>query len=163
MVVAGGLPDADRSVIGPVPSLGKGFEYKAARGTSFSAAFAAGMAAVVRAQHPTWPDRNVAAAEIADIVSNRIAQSAVSVDMPFGSGGRPRVLGPSAVASGPVAPVVGDCDGDLCVGSSDVGILLGYWGSLPDDGSLHLVDVDRDFSVGPADLGTLLGSWSPCP
>ena len=46
----------------------------------------------------------------------------------------------------------GDLNGDGCVDSSDVGILLGYWGT-PDG------DLNGDGTTDSADFGTLLGNW----
>lgn len=163
MVLNGTFADANRSVIGPVPSTNGSFEYRAGRGTSFSAAFTAGLAAVIRAQHPTWPDDQVERSEIVDIIAARLSLSSVMVDMPLQSGARPRIFGPDAVAVGPQAPAPGNINGDGCVNASDMGILLGSWGSMPNNGALHLVDIDQDFLVGPSDLGELLGRWSFCP
>ncbi|MCP4833895.1 MAG: S8 family serine peptidase [Phycisphaera sp.] len=163
MVVNSGVADAARSVIGPVPSVKGNGEYKAGRGTSFSSAFAAGLAAVVRSQHPSWPNAKVALSDIPDVVRSRLGDSAVSVEMPLGGGPRPRIHGPDSTLTGPPAPAPGDCNGDGCIDAADVGLLLGNWSSMPRDGSLRLVDVDGDFVVGPADVGALLAYWSPCP
>ena len=46
----------------------------------------------------------------------------------------------------------GDLNGDGCVDSADVGILLGYWGT-PDG------DLNGDGNTDAADFGTLLGNW----
>ncbi|TVQ30844.1 MAG: hypothetical protein EA376_11300 [Phycisphaeraceae bacterium] len=51
-----------------------------------------------------------------------------------------------------------DLDGDGSVGSSDLGILLGLWGT-----SNPVADLDESGSVGSADLAILLGNWGPCP
>ncbi|MFO0829457.1 MAG: plastocyanin/azurin family copper-binding protein [Phycisphaerales bacterium] len=56
------------------------------------------------------------------------------------------------VAPPPPSP---DIDGDGCVGASDLGILLGAWGSGDAD-----ADLDQDGIVGAADLSLLLGAWS---
>ncbi len=51
-----------------------------------------------------------------------------------------------------------DIDGDGVVGSTDLALLLGFWGSA--DSS---ADLDGDGVVGSADLAQLIGSWGPCP
>lgn len=54
-------------------------------------------------------------------------------------------------------PCPADVSGDGQVSSTDLGVLLGSWGT---SGSS---DIDGDGSVGSSDLGLLLGSWGPCP
>lgn len=51
--------------------------------------------------------------------------------------------------------VVGDVDGDLCVGATDLALLLGAWGS-----TTGAADFDFDGEVGASDLSMLLGAWS---
>ncbi len=48
-----------------------------------------------------------------------------------------------------------DLDGDGCVGSSDLGILLINWGRSPPPAG----DLDGDGRVGPSDVGLLLVDW----
>ena len=48
--------------------------------------------------------------------------------------------------------IPGDLNGDGCVDSADVGLLLGYWGT-PDG------DLNGDGTTDAADFGTLLGNW----
>ncbi len=50
--------------------------------------------------------------------------------------------------------VLGDVDGDLCVGATDLGLLLGWWGSAE-----SAADFDVDGEVGAGDLAILLGAW----
>ena len=52
-----------------------------------------------------------------------------------------------------------DLDGDNVIGTSDLLILLGQWGSDP----LGPPDYDADGEVGTNDLLTLLAGWGPCP
>lgn len=52
---------------------------------------------------------------------------------------------------------LGDLDGDGAVGGSDLGQLLGGWGSAGTG------DLDNDGTVGGSDLGMLLGAWGACP
>jgi hypothetical protein len=52
-----------------------------------------------------------------------------------------------------------DLDGDTVVGSSDLGLLLGAWGSAqPSSG-----DVDGNGAVDAVDLSLLLAAWGTCP
>jgi len=51
-----------------------------------------------------------------------------------------------------------DIDGDGEVGSSDLALLLGAWGT----GSAA-ADLDGDGEIGSTDLALLLGSWGPVP
>ncbi|MCA9286753.1 MAG: VCBS repeat-containing protein [Phycisphaerales bacterium] len=51
--------------------------------------------------------------------------------------------------------IPGDLDGDGLVNGSDLGVLLGAWGSAN-----AVADLDGDGSVGGGDLGLLLAGWS---
>jgi hypothetical protein len=66
--------------------------------------------------------------------------------------------------SAPVVIVVeavcaGDLNADLEVGGSDLGVLLGAWGT---DGGATGADLDDSGVVSGADLGLLLSAWGPC-
>lgn len=50
----------------------------------------------------------------------------------------------------------GDLDGDGCVDSADLGMLLGAWGSAAGD-------LDGNGTTDAADIGVLLVEWNPCP
>ncbi|MFO0826641.1 MAG: right-handed parallel beta-helix repeat-containing protein [Phycisphaerales bacterium] len=52
-------------------------------------------------------------------------------------------------------PLAADLDGNGTVGASDLGILLGAWGT-----SDAAADLDDDGVVGSTDLGILLGAWA---
>jgi hypothetical protein len=52
---------------------------------------------------------------------------------------------------------IGDIDGDLTVGSSDLTNLLAAWGQ-----SVPTADLNADTAVDGKDLGILLSSWGPC-
>jgi len=52
-------------------------------------------------------------------------------------------------------PLAADLNGDGAVDASDLGILLGAWGS-----SDAAADLDGDSIVGAGDLGLLLGAWT---
>ncbi|MBL9149269.1 MAG: hypothetical protein JNM94_11300 [Phycisphaerae bacterium] len=51
---------------------------------------------------------------------------------------------------------VGDLDGDGTVGPTDLGTLLGAWGTR------GAADLNGDGTVDPTDLGILLGAWGGC-
>jgi alkaline phosphatase len=55
---------------------------------------------------------------------------------------------------------LGDLDRDGAVGSADLAILLGAWGSCA--APVCAADLDGDGAVGSADLGLLLGAWGGC-
>ena len=50
-----------------------------------------------------------------------------------------------------------DLDRNGSVTGSDLGLLLGNWGSVGSG------DLDLDGTIGGADLGLLLGAWGACP
>ncbi|MEE2681592.1 MAG: endonuclease/exonuclease/phosphatase family protein [Planctomycetota bacterium] len=54
--------------------------------------------------------------------------------------------------------LVGDFDGDGCVGGTDLAVILAYWG-LPDP---PIGDLDGDGEVRGPDLATVLANWAPC-
>jgi len=61
-----------------------------------------------------------------------------------------------------IEPTCDDCRGDLnCyqgVGSADIGLLLGAWGT-----TLESYDLDGDGIVGGSDIGVLVSQWGACP
>ena len=61
-----------------------------------------------------------------------------------------------------IEPTCDDCRGDLnCyqgVGSADIGLLLGAWGT-----TLESYDLDGDGVVGGSDIGALVAQWGACP
>lgn len=54
-------------------------------------------------------------------------------------------------------PCPGDFNGDGAVSASDLGVMLGAWGS--DDAT---ADMNEDGIVNASDLGMLLGAWGDC-
>jgi hypothetical protein len=57
-----------------------------------------------------------------------------------------------------VADCLGDANEDGVVDATDLGLLLGAWGSTADVG-----DLNQDGTVNAADIAALLGAWGPCP
>lgn len=148
-----------RSIIGPVP----GGRFRGATGTSMSTAFVAGVAALVRAQHPEWPNGDVSSEEIGGEVASRIKLSSTDVNIALDSGvviSRPLLDIQHALDfTRTISPPDGDIDADGIVDGFDLGVVLGWWGAMPSDGTLHRVDQNRDFRVDGADLGIVLGFW----
>ncbi len=75
-------------------------------------------------------------------------------DMPYNA---PRVSATFTNLGGPGIP--GDVDNDGLVGTSDLLLLLGAWGTCPPKGACA-ADLDGDGIVGTTDLLILLGNWS---
>ena len=167
---AGTGVDPDASVIGPVPSEetdhgdGPSTTYRAGRGTSFAVGFAAGISALVRAQHPEWPDSQVGVADIAMTIEDRMTSVFTNhvIPLPDKAGFRARLSARVATESGPPSPVRGDINGDGCVDSGDLGLILAAFNQRPASPGLHLQDVDGDFVVGPSDIGEFLALWVKC-
>jgi subtilisin family serine protease len=155
-VLFGGGADLARSIVGPVP----GGEYAVWEGTSLSAAFVSGTAALVRAQHPTWPNASVPAGLVFDTVRATLGGTGVAID-PLNPGfegqlGQSRISASGAVAVGPIAPPRGDINLDGFVGAPDLAALLSAWG--PAAGGAR-ADLDADGAVDARDLTILLSVW----
>ncbi len=154
-VMAGNAVDPTASVFGAVP----GGHVGAWSGTSFSTAFVAGAAALVRGQHPEWPTTEVALEDIADTIMSTLAVSATPIDalnpgfeQMLGAG---RVHVAAAVALGPpVHPA--DLNGDRSIDGSDITALLAAWGDC--DGCV--ADIDANGTVDGNDLTSVLAAWS---
>lgn len=160
-VIIDGVPEATESVIGPLP----GNEYAAGTGTSMSTGFAAGAAALVRAQGIDWPNPAVPISQICRTVSDNLRTSTVLVQMPPGPmiEDKPRIELTTALPLLPTVPRDGDIDGDGYIDGRDLALLLGLWGGLIPDGTLYREDMIRDEVVNGADLAALLGTWSSSP
>jgi subtilisin family serine protease len=157
-IAFGGKGELDpiSSVLGAVPGGGVG----GWSGTSFSTAFVAGAAALVRGQHPEWPDAETPAGDLADEVMDRLRASAVPIDA--NNPGYEELLGAgrldvaAAVALGPPVLDPADFDGDGVVGGADLAFLLSHWGSCAGCPA----DLDGDAFVGGSDLAGLLAAWT---
>ncbi|MBL9148262.1 MAG: hypothetical protein JNM94_06155 [Phycisphaerae bacterium] len=66
----------------------------------------------------------------------------------------------TVVAGGSSLCCVEDLDADGTVSASDLGTLLGAWGTLTVDDP---ADIDGSGFVDATDLGLVLGAWGPCP
>ena len=85
-----------------------------------------------------------------------------AVDLPAGFGTRPLIDADVSTLPGPLAPVIGDVDGDGCVDAADLGLILAMFGSDPQGASLYLADVNLDLKVDASDIGMMLAAWDPC-
>ena len=161
LLLTNGEPDPHNSVIGPLP----GGTYAAANGTSFSTGLVAGLAALVRAQERSWPDGETPLTEIAPECHARLLTSATYITMPEVPANpipdKPRMSCPLACQFGPGLTVLGDINGDNYVDGSDLTLLLGDWGPLPIDGSLHGANLGGGDMIDGGDLSLILGNWLP--
>ncbi len=155
--------DPDRSIISILPD----GDYAYWEGTSMAVPFVSGAVALVRSQHPEWdphdqpPPPKGHEEEWGPIyysVETLIAATAVDIDdlNPEYEGmlGEGRIDIEAAVTSGPVAPKLGDLDGNGSVSTTDLLNLLSKWGIVHTSADL---DVNGIVSVG--DLLILLSNW----
>lgn len=156
-----GIPDPSSSVIGPLP----GGSFAAANGTSFSTGFAAGIAALARAQYRTWPDEFVAMGQIPGELHTVIPLTDTYITMPIVPANpiaqKPRANARMACVPGPGLTFPGDIDGDGKIDGADLSRLLGSWGPLPANGGLHAANLLHDDEINGGDLSLLLGYWPP--
>lgn len=154
-LLPGGELDPERIVVSALP----GGTYGAWAGTSFANAWVSGTAALIRAQHPLWPEST----STWNSVVSRLKNSAVDIDAlnpPYaGELGAGRLDAAAATALGPVAPAAGDLDADGVVDGADLGALLAQWGPCETPGSC-IADLDLDGTIDGADLGVLLANWT---
>jgi len=156
-----GAAGSDPNALDPVVSIvscipgGDESQYAVWSGTSLSAAFVAGAAALVRGQHPDWP-----ACERTTIAIERILkQSAINIDPlnpdyagTLGSG-RLDVSGALLLAIAADGP--GDINHDGHVSLVDLAALLGSYGQPGDCGE----DLNHDGVVELEDLSILLSNF----
>ena len=104
-------------------------------------------------------------AEIASAVEQKITDVITHqlIPLPDRLGFRARMSARVATQNVAPAPVPGDINGDGCVDSGDLGLILASFNQRPQLPGLHLADVDGDFVVGPSDIGAFLALWEQCP
>ncbi|MEY2712064.1 MAG: hypothetical protein RL005_286, partial [Planctomycetota bacterium] len=145
-----GTPVPANSILGALP----GGRYGAGSGTSFAAPIVAGVAALVRAQHPSWQaveSTSIAVEQAILLGCDDVTSSDPTYGGQLGAG---RVDAAAAVASGPLQPAEGDLNGDGGIDGADLGILLTQWGFVHSS-----ADLNGDGVVDGADLGRLLTFW----
>ena len=150
-----GQPDPLHSIIGALP----GGMYGMWEGTSFATALVSGGAALLRAQHPEWPNDAVSVSEIADTIEEILRETSVDIDglntIFADQLGEGRMDLAAAVAAGPSAPTPGDLDNDGSIGILDLLAMLADWNLTHSS-----ADLDGDGTVGILDFLILLGNWS---
>ena len=154
--IVGGVPNMARCIIGPVP----GAAYAVWEGTSFANAFVSGTIALVRAQRPEWPNKQVPPASITAQVRTNLVDSGIPIHTSNpnwqGKLGDARIHAGAAVLQNPQAPAFADLNADGAVNAQDIAILLDAWGS-----SSRLVrsDLNADGVVNAQDIAILLTNW----
>jgi subtilisin family serine protease len=145
-----------RSIISIVP----GNNYAIWEGTSFSTAFTSGCAALVRAQHPQWPNASTPSSSIRTRVKTTLEQTGSPIDPtdPFFDGmlGVSRISAVGAVSVGPFAPAASDVNFDGLVNAADLAVMLGNWGPTP---TFVRSDLNADGEVNAQDIAILLSNW----
>ena len=147
---------------------------RAASGTSFSAAWASGVAALVRSGHPDWPSATVAPGRIASALIEHLRATASPLAAPVeieslvgrgvvSSAGATAFLNPGEVPTLALDVVPnGSIDGAPIVDGADLAALLSAWGPVG-LGRISFADLDHDGVVDGGDLATLLSNWTVTP
>lgn len=146
-----GVPDPATSILGALP----GGRWGAGSGTSFAAPIVAGVAALVRAQHPEWLATEATSVAIEQAILLSCDDVSASDPAFGGQLGAGRIDAGAAVLAGPVRPAEGDLNGDGSINGADLGILLTQWGAVHSS-----ADLNGDGVVDGADLGRLLTRWT---
>ncbi|MBL9121243.1 MAG: S8 family serine peptidase [Phycisphaerae bacterium] len=150
-----GEADPTKSMISAIPGGG----WATWEGTSLSTALVSGTLALVRAQHPEWPNTSVPIDQVVDQTLWALASTAEPLN-----GNNPqyedllgvgRISAGAAAALGPIQPKPGDIDLNGVVGASDIAVLLGAWGQCVGCAA----DLNHDGMVNAMDLSILLGLW----
>ena len=161
-ILVDGEPAPDRSIIGPLPD----GAYAAASGTSLATAFAAGAAALARAQAIDWPAPEsgvpveAIGSKLMEFIMDSTTMISIEMEPPHMPVAVARLDPNSIVLNGERAPRWGDLDGDDRTSGSDLAVLLGSWGDSRPLGAIHRPDLNLDGNLDGADLSLLLGFWS---
>ena len=124
-------------------------------GTSMSAPFVSGAAAILKSLRPELDVEEIRSV----LLDNAQDVAAVGFDVQTGAG---RLDISAAVASiDPPAPALGDIDRDGRVDGRDFGEILVGWGACPDDCEVVCpADLNGDCRVDGIDLGLILQGWT---
>jgi subtilisin family serine protease len=124
-------------------------DYTTIDGTSFSSPYAAGVAALILSANPS-----LSAAQVESIMQTTCRDiGAVGYDTLTGWG---MLNADAAVRVAQPTPCPADLNNDRAVNGTDLGLLLGVWGTPQGD-------INGDGIANGSDLGILLGTWGVCP
>jgi subtilisin family serine protease len=148
--------------------------FRAASGTSFSAAWASGVAALVRSGHAEWPDALVAPGQIAAELQSHLRATAsplaspVDIESLVGSGivssaGATAFLTPGSIPTLPLDVAAnGTVAGAPIIDGADLAAMLSAWGPVG-LGRISYADLDHSGVVDGGDLAALLSNWTVTP
>jgi len=124
-------------------------DYTTIDGTSFSSPYAAGVAALIISANPS-----LSAAQVESIMQTTCTDmGAAGFDTLTGWG---MLNVDAAVRAAQPLPCPADLTKDRVINGTDLGQMLGAWGTAQ-------ADINDDGTTDGSDLGILLGTWGSCP
>lgn len=158
-------------IIGEDPLVPGAALFATASGTSFSAAWASGAAALVRSGRPEWPNESTPPLSIPSATISRLRVTASTIVIPPGCTGCAGNVGSGILDCAAATDFIDSLvvptmrhdivpgKGSPRIDGADLAALLSSWGAVP-PGSINYADLDADGSVDGADLATLLSNWN---
>ena len=144
-------PLEGESIIGAIPD--GGFAYW--QGTSMASPLVSGAVALVRSQHPELP----ADSNLWGTLTNTLLETAQNIDAEnpnfIGLLGSGRMDVAALVFAGPIAPALGDLNGDGVIDVSDILQVISSWGQVHSS-----ADFNGDGIVNVVDLLILIDNWN---